>query len=335
MSKTPPQRFHTLMQSFDLILGNHVLSMLKIDSSPHGRIAKIIKRICIFEKNWRSARTEAIADNMIGIFDSGEGGLSVFREIYRLLPEEKYVYYADNAHCPYGEKSAAFVLDRSRAITRFLLEKGCGIIVVACNTATGAAIQTLRKEFPVKFIGMEPAVKPAALSTRSGVIGVLATAGTLKAAKYLMTKGQYENGVRIVEQVGQGWVDLVERGILEGPEAEAVVERSVRPLLEAGADNLVLGCTHYPFLSKVIRTIAGPDVRIINPAPAAARHLVYVMVQEGLLDEKTATRALAKAAMPEDEKNIGPSEGKPDIELISSGDPAPLQHIFKMLYPGY
>lgn len=149
---------------------------------------------------------------MIGIFDSGSGGLSVFREIIKLLPEESYVYYADNANCPYGEKSLPFIQDRSRAITEFLLSRGARIIVVACNTATAAAITTLRNEYPVRFIGMEPAVKPAALSSQTGVIGVLATAGTLKGSKYLTTKGIYEDDVRIVEHVGQGFVELPRQG---------------------------------------------------------------------------------------------------------------------------
>ena len=209
---------------------------------------------------------------MIGIFDSGSGGLSVLREIIKLLPEESYVYYADNANCPYGEKSLPFIQDRSRAITEFLLSRGARIIVVACNTATAAAITTLRNEYPVRFIGMEPAVKPAALSSQTGVIGVLATAGTLKGSKYLTTKGIYEDDVRIVEHVGQGFVELVEAGILDGPVAEETVRRSLRPLLDAGADRIVLGCTHYPFLRNVIQRVAGPDVRIIDPAPAVARH---------------------------------------------------------------
>ena len=232
---------------------------------------------------------------MIGIFDSGAGGMSVLREILKLLPQEKYVYYSDNANCPYGEKTREFIIERSRAITRELLGKGCGIIVVACNTATSAAIETLREEFaPVKFIGMEPAIKPAALSTRTGVIGVLATAGTLKGSKYLISKGIYEDDVRIEEHVGEGYVELVENGELEGPHAEEVVRKSLQPLLDAGADNIVLGCTHYPFLRPLIRKIAGPSVKILDPAPATARHLIYVMVQEKLISETDATHALAK-----------------------------------------
>ena len=160
---------------------------------------------------------------VIGIFDSGSGGLSVLKEIRKVLPSERYIYYSDNAHCPYGEKSAEYIQERARVITRLLLDRGADIIVVACNTATGAAIATLRAEFDVPFVGMEPAVKPAALGTRSGVIGVLATAGTLKASKYLNTKGQFQDNVRIEEHVGEGFVQLVERGELDGPEAERVV----------------------------------------------------------------------------------------------------------------
>ena len=168
----------------------------------------------------------------IGIFDSGSGGLSVYREIVKLLPYERYVYYADNAHCPYGEKTAGFIQDRARTITDFLLGQGADIIVVACNTATAAAIATLREEYPdVPFVGMEPAVKPAALGTETGVIGVLATAGTLKGSKYLKTKGRFEDDVHIVEHVGEGFVELVENGILDGPEAYATVKASLQPLL--------------------------------------------------------------------------------------------------------
>ena len=172
---------------------------------------------------------------MIGIFDSGAGGLSVYREIRKLLPDQGFVYFSDNAHCPYGEKDASYIQERGRRITDTLLEKGAQAIVVACNTATAAAIATLRASYPVPFIGMEPAVKPAALGTRTGVIGVLATAGTLKGSKYLNTKGRFEDDVTIVEHVGQGFVELVENGILDGPEAEAVVRRSLQPTASSWA----------------------------------------------------------------------------------------------------
>ena len=227
---------------------------------------------------------------MIGIFDSGIGGLSVFREIRKVLPEQSYVYYSDNAHCPYGEKTREYIIDRARTITRFLLEKGCEIIVVACNTATAAAIATLRDEFPVKFIGMEPAIKPAAQATKTGVVGVLATAGTLKATKYIDTRARWAQNVRIVEHIGQGFVELVEKGTTTGPEADSTVRTSLMPLLDAGADMIVLGCTHYPFLSETISKVASeayPDrtIKIIDPAPAVARHLIEVMTEEGISEK--------------------------------------------------
>lgn len=225
---------------------------------------------------------------MIGIFDSGVGGLSVFREIRKVLPDEKYIYFSDSAHCPYGEKTGEYVTDRTREITRTLLDAGADIIVVACNTATAAAIASLRQEFPVSFIGMEPAVKPAASSTKTGVVGVLATAGTLKADKYLNTRGRYSEGVKIVEHIGQGFVETVEKGITTGPEAEKTVKESLAPLLDEGADRIVLGCTHYPFLMETIKKVSDEmyperEVEIIDPAPAVARHLLEVMREKGLI----------------------------------------------------
>ena len=246
----------------------------------------------------------------IGIFDSGSGGLSVYRELVKLLPQERFVYYSDNAHCPYGEKTALYIQRRARFITEFLLDKGADIIVVACNTATAAAIATLRAEYPnVPFVGMEPAVKPAALGTRSGVIGVLATAGTLKGSKYLNTRGMYADDVRVVEHVGQGFVELVEAGILDGPQAESTVRASLQPLLDEGADVVVLGCTHYPFLRPVIERIAGPGVQVIDPAPAVARQTLRLLRENGA------------------PLGIGPFS----VELHSSGDPAALNLIFNKI----
>jgi glutamate racemase len=251
---------------------------------------------------------------MIGIYDSGSGGLSVLREILKILPREKYVYYADNAFCPYGEKTPEFIRQRGRIITEYLLGRGAGIIVIACNTATGAAISTLRKEYAnVPFIGMEPAVKPAALSSKSGIIGVLATAGTLKASKYLNTKGIYEGDVKIVEHVGVGFVELVEKGILDGPEAERTVRASLAPLLDAGADRIVLGCTHYPFLIAPIERIAGSGVQIIDPSPSVARHLLEVMEEKGL------------------RKSDASVSGSPDVEIVASGDDAPSKRLYELV----
>lgn len=256
---------------------------------------------------------------VIGIFDSGSGGLSVYRELVKLLPAERYIYYSDAANCPYGEKNALFIRRRALFITEFLLDKGADVIVVACNTATAAAISELRAQYPdVPFVGMEPAVKPAALGTKSGVIGVLATAGTLRASKYLNTRGLYESDVRVVEHVGQGFVELVENGVLDGPEAENTVRASLQPLLDEGADVVVLGCTHYPFLLPVIRRLAGPGVTVIDPAPAAARHLLNVMKDRGLVrrDGQPTKIGDPKAA---------------DVRLFSSGPRAALERIFSIL----
>ena len=224
---------------------------------------------------------------MIGIFDSGVGGLSVFREIRKVLPDQKYIYYSDNAHCPYGEKSQEYIISRAKSITDFLISQGAEVIVVACNTATAAAISTLRAGYSIPFIGMEPAVKPAALSTKTGTIGVLATAGTLKGLKYLNTRDRFSVGVTVAEHIGKGFVELVENGIFTGEEAEATVRASLAPLLETGADTIVLGCTHYPFLLESMKKVAAavsPDrnVSFIDPAPAVAQHLIDVMDQYGI-----------------------------------------------------
>lgn len=290
----------------------------------------------------------------IGIFDSGEGGLSVMREITRLLPVEKYVYYSDNAYCPYGDKSVEDIQARADSIVRELLGRGTDIVVVACNTATAAAIASLRGTYTdcvsaesrdkvlsltggrhdhVRFIGMEPAVKPAALGTKSGVIGVLATAGTLKGSKYLKTKGNVDEEVKVVEHVGRGFVELVETGELFGPHAEKVVSDSLKPLLDAGADTIVLGCTHYPFLLPIMRKIAGPGVKFIDPAPAVARQLVRVMEEEGLLTEEQATKALessvSDAAVVESDEVKQP---RPDAELVASGESEALERLFDSIY---
>lgn len=281
----------------------------------------------------------------IGVFDSGEGGLSVLKEITRLLPEAEYIYYSDNAHCPYGEKSPEYIQNRARAITERLLKEGADVIVVACNTATAAAISVLRSEYSdassqevrdrvreltggrhdhICFIGMEPAVKPAALGTRTGVVGVLATAGTLKGSKYLKTKESVDDQVNVFEHVGRGFVELVEEGRLSGSEAEDVVKASLGPLLSAGADIIVLGCTHYPFLLPVLQKVAGPDIRFIDPAPAVARQLVHVLERDGMLSAGEASSALAR--------NASAVPSSPHVKLLSSGNPEPLHHLYGTIF---
>ena len=250
---------------------------------------------------------------MIGIFDSGVGGLSVFREIKRILPRERYIYYSDNAHCPYGEKSKEYIIDRARKISDLMISKGADVIVVACNTATAAAIKSLREEYSVPFIGMEPAIKPAATITKTGVVGVLATAGTLKADKYKDTRGRYADDIKVVEHIGQGFVELVENGITTGPAAEDIVIESLEPMLDEGADTIVLGCTHYPFLSETICKVAerlspGRIIRLIDPAPAVAKHLCDIMKEKAII------------------RNDGFS-----LELVSSGDSSLLNRMVQEL----
>ena len=218
---------------------------------------------------------------MTGVYDSGVGGLSVWKELRVVMPGEEFIYVSDGAFCPYGPKDPSFVVERALAVSRFLISRGAAAIVVACNTATAAAISTLRATFDIPFVGMEPALKPAALHSRSGVVGVLATAGTFKGRLYLNTLARFSGRVKVIQQVGTGLVELVEQGVLEGPEAESLVRRYVEPMLEAGADHIVLGCTHYPFLTATIEKIVGGRAAIINPAPAVARQAWRVLYGSG------------------------------------------------------
>lgn len=214
---------------------------------------------------------------MIGIFDSGVGGLSVWRELYREFPGERYLYVSDSGYCPYGPKSREEVIERAAAITEYLIANGAEIIVVACNTATAAAINYLRSHYPVPFVGMEPAVKPAALNTRTGAIGVLATKGTFKGELYLRTLHKFASNAQVLEQVGEGLVELVESGETDTPKAREVVGKYILPMVGKNVDHIVLGCTHYPFLEKIIREFAGEGVEIVNPAPAIARRAGEVL----------------------------------------------------------
>ncbi|MBQ0123103.1 MAG: glutamate racemase [Bacteroidales bacterium] len=225
---------------------------------------------------------------MIGVYDSGQGGKSVLKELVALMPQEDYIYYADTAHCPYGPRSPQYIIDRACAITEFLMDKGCEMIVVACNTATAAAISYLREHYPIPFIGMEPALKPAALSSKTGVVGVLATSGTFKGRLYLNTLARFSEEVKVIQRVGEGLVETVEAGILDGEQVEKLIHDCIDPMLAEGADHIVLGCTHYPFLQPVIERIAGPSVTVINPAPAVARQAKRVL--EGIKKMEPSTR---------------------------------------------
>ena len=208
----------------------------------------------------------------IGVFDSGLGGLTVWREVRRALPAESLVYLGDGKNCPYGSRPREEVRRLADEAVAFLVAQGCKLVVVACNTATAAAIDFLREKYaPMPIVGMEPAVKPACLATRSGVVGVLATERSLDGELFRRTAARYGDGVDLVTAPGRGFVELVENDLEATPEAEATVRAAVAEMLEHGADQIVLGCTHYPFLLPVLeRVVAGRGVTVVDPSPAVA-----------------------------------------------------------------
>jgi glutamate racemase len=220
---------------------------------------------------------------LIGIFDSGVGGLSVLRAIRQELPQEDLLFLADQAHVPYGPRPLLEVRGFAETITRYLLSQGAGIVVVACNTASAAALHYLRETFPdVPFVGMEPAVKPAAESTHTGVVGVLATQATFQGALYASVIERFAQGVTVLQDTCPGLVGAIEAGHLEGAEARRILENALQPMLAQGIDTVVLGCTHYPFVIPLIQEIVGPQVRVIDPAPAVARQVGRVLTTRGL-----------------------------------------------------
>lgn len=214
----------------------------------------------------------------IGVFDSGIGGLTVLREIVRQSPERDTLYLADSARCPYGQRSQAEICSLSESIARYLLDRGACCVVVACNTASAAALAHLRARFPgVPFVGMVPAVKPAVAMTRSGTVGVLATPTTLRGQLLSDVIQRFAGGVRVLTQACPGLVERIEAGDLESPDTEALVRRYLEPLLAQGADAIVLGCTHYPFLVPLIQRVAGPGVQLVDPSAAVARQVGRVL----------------------------------------------------------
>jgi glutamate racemase len=246
------------------------------------------------------------ASRPIGVFDSGVGGLSILREMRRQMPAESAIYFADQGHVPYGPRPVEQVRAFSEAITRFLLDQGADLVVVACNTASAAALMHLRQSFPeVPFVGMEPAVKPAAEVTRSGVVGVLATPATFQGELYASVVERFGQGVRLVNQTIPGLVEKIEAGHLDTPETEDLIRRALTPILQAGADTIVLACTHYPFVIPLVARLAGPGVTVIDPAPAIARQAARL--------------------------RQAPPRGNPaspgSVILITSGDPAELTRL--------
>ncbi|OGN93830.1 MAG: glutamate racemase [Chloroflexi bacterium RBG_13_48_10] len=221
----------------------------------------------------------------IGIFDSGIGGLTVLRAVHQLMPDEPLLYLADQAHVPYGPRRLEEVRHFSETITRYLLRQGANLIVVACNTASAAALKYLRTIFPeIPFVGMEPAVKPAAEHTRSGVVGVLATPATFQGELYASVVERFGRGVKLLQHTCPGLVTQIESGYLETIETRRILEEALHPMLEQGIDTVVLGCTHYPFVIPLIQQITGPTVRVIDPAPAVARQVQRLLVASNLLD---------------------------------------------------
>ncbi len=227
----------------------------------------------------------------IGVFDSGVGGLTVLAEIRRALPAEHLLYVADSGHAPYGERPDHVVRARAEAITDFLVEQGAKAVVIACNTATGIAAAHLRARHALPIIAMEPALKPAAACTKSGVIGVLATSGTLKSDKFEALRGRFHGAVEVLTQPCPGLVELIEAGDFQAEALRSLVADLVLPLTARGADTLVLGCTHYPLLRALIADIAGPDVTITDTGAAVARQVQNRLAASELLREATEPAA--------------------------------------------
>ena len=247
----------------------------------------------------------------IGIFDSGVGGLSVLRAICKQLPHELILYLADQAHIPYGPRQRSQIRDFSFGITDFLLAQGAKLIVVACNTASAAALHDLRARYPdVPFVGMEPALKPAASVTKTGRVGVLATPTTFAGDLYHALVDRFAHGIEIFQSTCPGLVEQVERGELDSPLTQAILEAALEPMQNSGVDTVVLGCTHYPFVIPLIQTLTGPDVVTIDPAPAIARQTQRLLTERGWLNQQEQHR---------------------ELELFTSGEPAALNALLPKL----
>lgn len=247
----------------------------------------------------------------IGVLDSGVGGLSVLEEIRQLLPNESLLYVADCGHIPYGEKTPEYIRQRSAIIADFLMGQGAKALVVACNTATVAAVADLRRDFPHwPIVGMEPAVKPAAAATRSGIVGVLATTGTLQSAKFAALLDRFATDVRVITQPCPGLVELIEAGDLHSPALHQLLQHYVDPLLAAGCDTLILGCTHYPFLKPLLKQMIPAHISLIDTGAAVARQLQRLLAERALLSE-------------------GPAR---ETEFWTSADPIHLRKILPLLW---
>lgn len=228
-------------------------------------------------------------ENPIGLFDSGIGGTSIWKEIHNLLPNENTIYLADSKNAPYGMKSKEEIIDLCFKNTDFLLEQNCKMIVVACNTATTNAIKELRSKYDVPFIGIEPAIKPAANSSKTNTIGILATKGTLNSELFHEKVKSYTN-VHIIEQIGHGLVQLIEEGSIDTPEMMELLESYLQPMINQNIDYLVLGCSHYPYLIPQIKKILPRDIEIIDSGEAVAKQTKNILIQNNLLKESKTNK---------------------------------------------
>ncbi|WP_179354119.1 glutamate racemase [Winogradskyella vidalii] len=251
----------------------------------------------------------------IGIFDSGIGGTSIFKEIHALLPHENCIYLADSKYAPYGNKSHKEIVELSIKNTEHLIDRGCKIIVVACNTATTNAIDYLRRNYNIPFIGIEPAIKPAALNTQTKAIGILATKGTLSSQLFHKTTDLYANGIKVVEQVGEGIVPLIEAGEVDSEAMRYLLEAYLEPMLAQNIDFLVLGCTHYPYLIPMLSKMLPKHIKIIDSGRAVAHQTKAILASQSLLNSSIAI---------------------PEIQLFSNSDLTVLSSIldnkFKVTY---
>jgi len=220
----------------------------------------------------------------IGIFDSGIGGTSIWKEIHQLLPNENTIYLADSKYAPYGTKTPDEILKLSIKNTELLIEKGCKLIIVACNTATTNAIKILRDTYKMPIIGIEPALKPAALKTKTKTIGILATKGTLSSELFHKATDLYTNKIQVIEQIGEGIVPLVEAGKVNSDEMKVLLKKHLKPMLDVNMDYLVLGCTHYPYLIPMLKKLLPEHIKIIDSGEAVAKQTQFVLEQHGLLN---------------------------------------------------
>ena len=252
-----------------------------------------------------------LTNNPIGVFDSGVGGLSVLHAMRTQLPNEAVIYFGDQGHVPYGPRTMEQIQSYSEGITKFLLSQNAKLIVVACNTASAAALKYLRVKFPdMSFVGMEPAIKPAAEQTATGVVGVLATPATFQGALYASVVERFGAGVELLQSTCPGLVQQIEAGNLDGVPTRKILEDALIPMLERNIDTVVLGCTHYPFVIPLIEEIGGDKVRVIDPAPSVARQAKRLLESQGMLN---------------------PSDVRGDIHFFTSGDAPAMQSMLPML----